>query len=58
MKNFKQSSIQPFGHSVFRHQLANPEPVTFIRGPKMAGARPIVATRPISIAMPLARPEF
>ena len=38
--------------------VAKEEPEMFINGPKTAGAKPIVASFPISSAMPEASPEF
>ena len=38
--------------------LARTEAEMFIQGPKMAGARPTVATFPICTAIPEARPPF
>src|SRR5690606_35430026 len=46
------------GSGRFRNQFASADPVTFIQELKIAGARPTVATRPISWASPEASPPF
>ena len=40
------------------HHVASDDPVMFMSGPNTAGANPMVATLPISNAMPEASPEF
>src|SRR5690606_8869347 len=55
--HYSVSSPEPFGGRLCQ-KAANMDPVTFIKGPKTAGASPMVAILPKEFAMPEANPPF